>query len=58
MDQAVAIIIAGAISVAGAVCGSLGGVLISNHHTAKLEDKRIDHEKTQEQARIDREKLQ
>ncbi|SRR6266436_7077209 len=58
MDQAVAIIIASAISVAGAVCGSLGGVLISNHHTAKLEDKRIDHEKTQEQARIDREKLQ
>jgi len=58
MDQAVAIIIASAISVIGAVGGSLGGVLISNNHTAKRDDKRIEHEKTQEQARIDREKLQ
>jgi hypothetical protein len=58
MDQAVAIIIASAISVVGAVGGSLGGVLISNHHTAKLEDKRIEHEKTQERAKIEQEKLQ
>jgi hypothetical protein len=58
MDQAIAIIIASAISVIGGICGTLCGVLISNNNAAKVEDKRIKHEEAQEKARIEREKLQ
>ena len=57
MDQAIAIIIASAISVIGGICGTLSGVLISNNNAAKVEDKRIKHEEVQEKARIEREKL-
>lgn len=51
MDQGIAIIIASAISVIGAVGGTLGGVLISNHHTATIDRQRIAYEERKERAK-------